>query len=572
MSQRPPIVEGHSRSGARVRLDGALKQAIETGRTRLLLATVMFALGFGAIGVRLIDVSLLQDSGDRAQAGSSAAITPTERGDIVDRNGVVLATSLATYSLFADPAMVLDAAEAATKLSRVLPEMDREQVLADLRSDRRFVWLRRHLTPRQYDSINRLGIPGLSFRPEERRVYPHGPLTSHILGFTDIDNQGIAGAEKYFDKALGRGTRLALSIDIRVQHALREELAASMETFRAIGASGLVLDVRTGEIAAMVSLPDFDPNDRASASQEAQFNRNTLGVYEMGSTFKIFTTAAALETGVATLADSFDARNPIRVARFVINDYKPRHKWLTVPEIFVYSSNIGAAKMALEIGTARLQDFFGRIGLLTNAEIELPEIGEPMQPSPWREINTMTASYGHGIAVSPLHLARAVAAIANDGVMVPTTLRKRLPDDDFSTRRVVSSRTSAALRSLMRQVVERGTGRKANAPGYFVGGKTGSADKYRQAGGKRGLLSSFVGIFPANAPRYVVLIMLDEPKGTKETFNRATGGWVAAPATGRLITQIAPLLGVAPVRDILVEPDVIPVMHVSSGVQKRASR
>ena len=494
-----PIRRSELHAIDRVRVDSAHKQAFETSRNRLLVTTVMFAVGFAAIGLRLVDVSILQRAGDASAERPHAIAAPTKRANIVDRNGVVLATSLATYSLYGDPAQVLDAADAAAKIARVLPDLDRAEVLAALTSERRFVWLRRHLTPRQYYDINRLGIPGLSFRPEERRVYPHGALVSHVLGFTDIDNAGIAGAEKQFDETLTRGGEIALSIDIRIQHALKEELSAAMTEYRAAGASAIILDVRNGELAGMVSLPDFDPNERDSAAPEAMFNRNTLGVYEMGSTFKIFTVAAALETGVATLNDSYDVRRPIRIARFVINDYKPRNRALTVQEIFIYSSNIGSAKLALDIGTARQQDFLARLGLLRPAQIELPEVGAPMRPTPWREISTMTVAYGHGIAVSPLQLASAVAGIVNDGMQARTTIRRRPAGKAAPGRRVVTAQTSRAMRSLMREVVKRGTGRRANAEGYQVGGKTGSADKYKNSQGKRGLLSSFVGVFPVSA-------------------------------------------------------------------------
>ena len=570
-----PIRRSELHAIDRIRIDGAQKQAFETSRNRLLVTTVMFAIGFAAIGLRLVDVSVMQRDGEPRAERPHAIAAPTKRADIVDRNGVVLATSLATYSLHADPARVFDAADATAKIARALPDLDRAEALAALTSERRFVWLRRHLTPRQYYEINRLGIPGLWFRPEERRVYPHGALVSHVLGFTDIDNVGIAGVEKRFDKTLTRGGEIALSLDIRVQHALKEELGAAMTEFRAAGASALILDVRSGEVVGMVSLPDFDPNERQAAASEAMFNRNTLGVYEMGSTFKIFTVAAALETGVATLNDSYDVRRPIRVARFVINDYKPRNRALTVSEIFIYSSNIGVAKMALDIGTARQQDFLARLGLLRPAPIELPEVGMPMRPSPWREINTMTIAYGHGLAVSPLQLASAVAGIANDGIQVRTTVRHRPAGTVPPGTRVVTARTSLAMRSLMRQVVERGTGRRANAEGYQVGGKTGSADKYRSRGGQSALLSSFVGVFPVSAPRYVVLVILDEPRGTKATHNRATGGWVAAPATGRIVNRVAPMLGVQPVDNNLIANLIArppaPVVKVSSGVRKGAA-
>ncbi|MGE5145322.1 MAG: peptidoglycan D,D-transpeptidase FtsI family protein [Candidatus Eiseniibacteriota bacterium] len=540
----------------RARLDGPAKAALETGRTRLLMAAGAFTLGFLAVAVRLGDVSLIKESNEPRIARVVTAAEPVHRADIRDRNGTVLATSLVTHSLYADPAQILDPHEAAVKLARVLPDLDVKQVEADLRSDRRFVWLQRHLTPQQYYQVNRLGIPGLSFRQDERRVYPQGPLAAQILGFTDIDEHGIAGVEKYFDKALATGAKpLELSLDMRVQYVLREELQAQMLKHKAIGASGLVMDVTTGEVIASVSLPDFDPNDPMNAPKEARFNRNTLGTYEMGSTFKIFTVATALESGTAKLTDRFDATHPIHVARFSIRDYHALNRWLSVPEIFVHSSNIGAVRMALEFGTERQQEYLKRFGLLKPASIELPEIGEPQIPNPWRPINTMTIAFGHGMAVSPLQLAHAVSAIANDGVMVPTTIVKRMPEEKYAGHRVVSSSTARQVQSLMRQVVLDGTGRKAEAPGYLVGGKTGSTDKKGLSGRIHGLLSLFVGAFPMNQPRYLVLAIVDDPKGTKDTYGFATGGWIAAPVVGHTVTRIAPLLGVKPLDEKSVEPD-----------------
>ena len=551
-----PAPLDEQRGLSRARLDGPAKAALETGRTRLLMAAGAFALGFLAVGVRLADVSLIKESNEPRIARVVTAAEPVHRADIRDRNGTVLATSLITHSLYADPQQVLDPHEAAVKLARVLPGLDAKEIEASLRSDRRFVWLRRNLTPQQYYEVNRLGIPGLSFRPDERRVYPHGALAAHVLGFTDVDNRGIACVEKYFDKALATGARpVDLSLDVRVQYILREELQAEMQAHKAIGASGLVLDITTGELIASVSLPDFDPNDPNEAPQAARFNRNTLGSYEMGSTFKIFTTAMALETGVAKLTDRFDATHPIEVARFTIRDYHALNRWLSVPEIFIHSSNIGAVRMALEVGTERQQEYLDRFGLMRPASIELPEIGEPQLPHPWRKISTMTVAFGHGMAVSPLQLARGVGAVANDGVMLPTTLLKRTPDEKFAGERVVSPATARQVQGLMRRVVLEGTGKKAEAAGYLVGGKTGTSDKKGPSGRIHGLLSLFVGAFPMNQPRYIVLAIIDDPKGTKDTFGFATGGWIAAPVVGRTVTRIAPLLGVKPLDEKSVEPD-----------------
>ena len=534
----------------RLRVEGARRQLIEVGRNRLLVAGALFALGFLVIAGRVADVTVIKQGNEPrlAHVGPSPS-WHAERADILDRNGVLLATSLATASLYANPRHVLDAEEAAAKLTRTLPELSRAEVLGKLTSARSFVWLRRHLTPRQEYAVNRLGIPGLYFQREERRVYPHGRLVSHVLGFAGIDNKGLAGVEKSFDEMLRGGTApLVLSLDVRLQHVLRRELRAAMLNFQALGAAGVILDTRTGEVAAMVSLPDFDPNNPGAQPREAMFNRATLGVYEMGSTFKIFTTAMALDSGTVTLRGGYDATEPIRIVRFLINDYKPKNRWLSVPEIFLYSSNIGAAKMALDVGTRDQKTYLGKLGFLSPASIELPEVGTPIIPHPWREINTMTIGFGYGLAVSPVQLAAATAAVVNGGLLRPVTLVKRMPGDEDRGVRVLSARTSGQMRRLMRLVVERGTGRKAAVLGYLVGGKTGTAEKTGGRGYKRkAKLSSFIGAFPMIAPRYVVLALLDEPRGTKQTLGYATGGWVAAPVVGRTIAHLAPIVGVAPV-------------------------
>ena len=550
MGRRPTALHPNPWENGGLRLEGAAKQAMETGRNRLLITGFLFAVGFLMVGLRLVEVSLFQEGTESRLAGPPPTATfQMERGDIVDRNGVLLATSLATASLYADPARVLDAKDAARRLVQVLPELSKAEVLAKLQAKRRFVWLRRNLTPRQQYAVNRLGIPGLYFRREERRVYPHGRLVAHLVGFTGVDNNGLAGIERYFDDALRGGTTpLALSLDIRIQHILHAELSRAMAEYEALGAAGLVLDASTGEVLAMVSLPDFDPNQPGAAGDEARFNRGTLGVYEMGSTFKIFTAAMALDAGTATLDNGYDATEPIRIARFTIRDFKPQRRWLSVPEIFMYSSNIGAAKMALDVGTNGQQEFFERLGFLRPARIELPEVGTPIAPSPWREINTMTIAFGYGLAISPLQLANGTAAIVNGGVLHRPTLLKRRPDEPVPGTQVISPRTSEKMRRLLRLVVLEGTGKNAAAPGYLVGGKTGTAEKMG-AGVylEKALLSSFVGAFPMTDPRYVVLALLDEPHGNERTFGYATGGWVAAPVVGRVIERIAPLVGVAPV-------------------------
>lgn len=535
-----------------VSLDGTVNRALKTGRQRLVFTAVLFVLACAVIIGRLVDLTVISGGFEPRYADATPVSRHSQfdRRDIVDRNGVVLATNLPTASVYADPRKVLDAAEAAAKLVAVLPGLGRAELETKLASQRHFVWIKRNLTPRQQAAINRLGIPGVAFQREDRRVYPLGRMFAHVLGFADIDNQGIAGIEASFDESLrvvrdGGEDALRLSLDTRFQHVLREELARGVETFSTLGAAGLILDVASGEVLAMASLPDFDPNNPKDRGGEASFNRATLGAYEMGSTFKLLTAAMALDYGVATMTDAYDASEPLRVARFVIRDYKSKNRWLTIPEIIVYSSNIGAAKLALDVGTAGQRDFLSRLGLLNAAEIELPEVAMPLLPSPWREINTMTIGFGHGLAVSPLQLTSAIAGVVNGGVFRNPTLLARDAGDDDLGRRVISPGTSAQTRALMRLVVVEGTGKKAAVPGYLVGGKTGTAEKPGAGGYQRkALISSFVAAFPMDAPRYVVMAMFDEPNGIAETFNYATGGWVAAPVVGRIIARIGPMAGI----------------------------
>jgi cell division protein FtsI (penicillin-binding protein 3) len=531
------------------RRGGERRQAIEAGRTRLLVAGAVFGAAFLLIAARLVELTVLRDSESAwyGAARHAGGRTPA-RAEIVDRHGVVLATSLRTASLYANPQQVLDPRGAARRLKAVLPELDEGEIAGKLAGPGSFVWLRRHLAPNQVYEINRLGLPGLEFRMEDRRVYPLGPVAGHIVGFTDVDGRGISGLEAKIEDRLRAGEAVRLSIDTRVQDIVRTELADGVARHRAIGGSAIVLDARTGEVVAMVSLPELDPNDPLAIAEEARFNRNTLGVYEMGSTFKIFTTAMALEHRTVTLAGGYDATNPIHVSRFVIRDHHAKRRWLSVPEIFMHSSNIGAAKMALDVGGAAQQAFLGRLGMLERAPIELPETGLPLAPGRWRDINTMTIGFGHGLSVSPLHLASGVAAVVNGGVYHPPTLLERATGDRPPGRRVVSQATSHEMRRLMRLVVEHGTGRKADVAGYLVGGKTGTAEKVLDGHYKRkALLSSFVGAFPMHDPAYVVLAMFDEAQGSAETQGQATGGWVAAPVVGRMIARIAPVLGIAPI-------------------------
>ncbi|MGO1120201.1 peptidoglycan D,D-transpeptidase FtsI family protein [Rhodovibrionaceae bacterium A322] len=552
---RPAVPCGLDLGGPRtwvVEMEGHKKAALETGRNRLLVAATVFSLAFLLVGGRLVQLAYFaneEPSGVVSTAKVARDINPV-RGDILDRNGQVLATTLPTNSLYANSRQIRDPQVAADRLAAVLKDVSAAELRAKLTADKAFVYLKRNITPRETAAVNALGIPGLNFERGDRRFYPAGPLTSHVVGFTNIDNKGLAGMELAFDDLLsGSKQPLRLSLDLRIQHILAEELAASMEEFRGIGAAGVVLDAYSGEVLSMVSLPTYDPGRPGEAPGDARFNRATLGVYEMGSVFKIFTTALALDSKAVTINNGYNTSNPIRVGRFAIKDYKPKKRWLSVPEIFMYSSNIGTVHMAMDSGTDTLKRYFGDLGLLRASSLELPEVGQPMLPTPWRPVSTMTASYGHGIAVTPMQTARAVAAVVNGGELPPLTLLQRAEDEVVPRKRVFSAKTSEQMRWLMRLVVAHGTGRFAQAEGYLVGGKTGTADKLNPNGGyaRNKRMATFAAAFPMNDPRYVLLAMVDEPKGIKRTYGYATAGWVAAPVVGRTVARMAPLLGIKPV-------------------------
>ncbi|WP_025898438.1 peptidoglycan D,D-transpeptidase FtsI family protein [Sneathiella glossodoripedis] len=547
-----------SATTSKIRLEGSAKETLEQGRNRLVVAGVLFAFCFVVLAGRLIGLALTgvgSEVEDVAEdvAPKAAPIIHNVRAPIYDRAGNILAVTLDTVSLHANPKKVIDPVEAAQKLSTVLKDLDVKAVERKLRLKRNFVWIERHLTPSQQKAINNLGIPGVYFRKEERRVYPMGVLAAHLVGYTDIDNRGIAGAEKYFNEQLAGGSdrhaeALHLSVDLRVQYALRDELSRYMSIFQAIGASGMVMDVRSGEILGMVSLPDFDPNRPSDFPNDSKFNKATLGVYEMGSTFKTFTTAMALELKTVSLRNGYDATKPIRIAGFRIRDDHPKKRWLSVPEIYMYSSNIGTAKMADDVGPKRHRAFLERLGLLRRPNIELPEVGAPILPPRWNTLETMTISFGHGLSVSPLQLSAATSAIVNGGIYRNPTILKRDAPEEVQGRRVISEETSSVIRRLMRLVVEKGTGKQAAAKGYLVGGKTGTAEKAVNGRYKRdALVTSFVSAFPMDDPKYVVLAMLDEPKGNASTHGFRSAGWTTAPIISRLISRIGPILGVKPV-------------------------
>lgn len=533
--------------------EGPVTQLLETSRTRLIISGTLLCLAFLVIGGRLVEVGGFKAGDPRLARNLAATRVLVGRADILDRNGVLLATTLQTPSLYANPKDMLSARvsarEAAHKLAQVLPDLNETELASKLTPDKSFVWLKRHLTPRQQDAVNRLGIPGLEFQQEDQRLYPQGRSVAHVVGFAGMDNKGLAGIERGFDDVLrSRGEPVELSIDLRIQAILRDEIARQIAEFKASGGSGIIMDVNTGEVTALVSLPDFDPSDPGASPPENLFNRVTLGTYEIGSVFKIFTTAMALDAHVTSMTGGYDATNPIQIGRFTIHDDHAQRRWLSVPEIFMYSSNIGAAKMALDVGGDRQRAFLGRLGLLQAPSFELPEIAAPLLPSPWRPINTMTIGFGHGISVSPLQIASAVSAIVNGGVLHRATLLKQPRGEAIVGQKVLSPDTSVELRKLLRLVVEKGTGKLAAAPGYLVGGKTGTAEKVMGSRyNTHALISSFAGVFPINDPRYFVMISIDEPHGDAKSFGFATGGWVAAPGVARTVERMASLVGIQPI-------------------------
>jgi cell division protein FtsI (penicillin-binding protein 3) len=544
-----------SRSAMRVRATSPIEQT----RDRLMVTAACIVLAFGAISLKLADATLLNRAAEPARSlATDEPIAPAmSRAEIVDRNGNSLATSLAVQSLYADAAQVIDPAEAVRKLAGVIPDLDFIDTLGKLSSGKRFVWIRRNLSPRQVNLVHNLGIPGVYFQREERRIYPAGAIASHAVGYTDLDNNGLAGMEHGLDKKLRSGPeRVVSSIDLRLQHILRAEMLGIKDEFSASAAVGMIYDVRNGELLSMVSLPDFDPQNPPTEDKEAMFNRATLGVYEMGSTFKIFNTAMVLDSGRVKPTDTFDAIHNIEIGRFTIRDYHSENRMLSVAEIFEVSSNLGSVRMMQTVGAAAQKTFMGKMGFLKPAELEVSENGWPIAPNPWREINAMTISFGHGLSVSPVHVVAAAAATINGGILVKPTLLKRPAGEAPAGDRVISEQTSQQMRKLFRLVVAEGTAKSANVPGYLVGGKTGTADKQAKQGhgyAKNARRSSFVGAFPMHDPRYLVYVLLDDPKGTKKTYGFATAGWVAAPAVGRVIARIAPILGVPQVDETAPE-------------------
>lgn len=537
---------------ARITILSAQAEAVRRGRARLVTIGAVFSLAFALVGVRLVDLMVLDR--DRGGAGRQAAAIVAPRGDIVDRGGRVLANDIATSALIIRRDRVLDRALTVERLTGLFPDIDAAGLAKRLEVSRGQITAKWDLSDAQRAEVLGLGLPGVGFEPDVKRVYPQGSLASHAIGVVDHDHNGILGAERAFDAEIRAaavdGTRVPLSIDVSVQYFLEQELERGMATYGAKGAYGLVLDVHTGELLGLASLPSFDANGGLPADPARQFNNVTNAVFELGSVLKILTVAMALDAGVATPETKFDATKPFRVGGHVIRDYYGKRRALSVREILQYSSNIGAAKMAYALGTDAQKAFLARFGFMDAVPVDLAERGAPMLPARWGQTETATIAFGHGLSATPLHLAAAVGAIANGGVYVDPTIRARPPGSRFASRRVISPAAAKATLDIMRTVVAEGTGRKADAAGYPVAGKTGTAEK--SVGGRYDrskLLSSFIGVFPAGKPDYLVLVLYDEPVPSAATNGRATGGATAAPTVGAIVARIAPILKVAPVRE-----------------------
>ncbi len=532
------------------RLTGARHPMAAIAPVRLMILMLLIAAGVMMILLRLTFLAVFAEPATTRDA--AAALVPL-RGDIVDRNGAPLARTIDAWSIGIHPSkLVNDPEDLAPKLAALMPEHTSAWYLAKLRSGANFLYLQRRAMPELVKAVNALGEPAVDFAREPERLYPQSSMAAHAIGFLDSNGVGVSGMERVLDARLTnpieRSAPVALSIDGRVQSAFESELGNAMLSFKARGAAGIMLDVHTGEVVAMVSLPMYNPNQVRGATQDGMRNNVTQSVYELGSTFKPITMAAAIDSGVVTsMSRRFDARAPLKIGRFQIKDDHPQKRYLDIPETLVHSSNIVTARIADELGAARMQAMFRRLGFDTRPDIELREKQRPLWPSYWARVSVMTSGYGHGIAVTPLHLASAYAALVNGGIWRPATMLRVAPGKESTGRRVLSQSTSDRMRQLLRLVVLDGTGRKGEAPGYRVGGKTGTAEIAMKSGYSRSRnVSTFAAAFPMDAPRYVVIAMLDSPIANAQSAGQTTAAWTVAPVVSRVIARTGQMLGVMP--------------------------
>jgi cell division protein FtsI (penicillin-binding protein 3) len=574
----PNLIEAEERAA---RLEARHRAERVKAETRLLLLGVAFILGFSTVAGRMALLSAAVPVEPRG--GIPADPIHAQRADIVDRTGAVLATNIVTASLYAQPEQMIDPAAAAEGLAGIFPDLDAGELTRRLTDGRKFMWIEKTISPEQRQRVHDLGEPGLLFGPRETRLYPNGALAAHVLGGASFGREGVhaaevigtAGVESAFDERLRDPERvdepLRLSIDLKVQTALEDVLVQGMKEMHAKGAVGILMEADTGQIRALASLPDFDPNVRpplptsGDPADSVLFNRAAQGRYELGSVFKVFTVADAIENGLVGPQTLVDSKSPMRYGRFTIRDFHNYGARLTVEDVLVKSSNIGAAHVGMLLGASRQQDFFKRIGLLDASPVELVEAGRtaPLLPQKWTELSTITISYGHGMAVTPLHLAAGYATLVNGGLRVHPSI---IASDARPTEadRVISPRTSREMRDMMRQVVVRGTARSADVKGYEVGGKTGTADKPNQWGGyaRDKTIATFASFFPASAPKYVLVVMLDEPTAIINKTSFRTAGLTAAPVLAHAVRRLAPVMGLRPLG---TPEEGVPLLYTLAG-------
>ena len=575
--ENPDAIE---RENKRIRHEQMRDHARQRAEGRLLVLGVFFFCAFAIVGARMALLATSEPVEPRAQA--PGAVISASRADIVDRRGNLLATNMETYALYAQPKFMIDPVAAATKLTEVFPDLDKARLIKDFTGKRKFLWIKRKISPEQKQAVHDIGDPGLLFAPRDMRLYPNGTLAAHVLGGASYGKEGVhaaevigvAGAEKYFDDYLrnpdNAGKPLELSLDLTVQAAAEQVLYGGMKLMNAKGATSILMDVRTGEVISVVSLPSFDPNDRprpaieGDASDSPLFNRSVQGVYELGSVLKIFAAAQAIDLGLASADTVIDTKGPMKVGGFKIGEFRNKNYGeLSVTDIIVKSSNRGTGRLALSIGAKRQKEFLQSLGFFEATSFEIVEAasGRPLLPKRWTDLSTVTISYGHGLSTSPLHLAAGYAAIANGGFKVsPTLLKQGAPQVG---PRVMSARAAADARMMLRKVVTKGTASFAEVKGYQIGGKTGTADKPKRHGGyyKDKVIATFASIFPASDPKYVLIVSLDEPVETSGDKPRRTAGWTAVPVAAEMVRRVAPLLGLRPT----VEPANQPVVTLTSS-------
>ena len=522
---------------------------LETCKNRVSFVISSFALVFTIICLRLFNVCVsnnyISSHTAKVESLKAYAINPIKRADILDRNGTIIATSLPTVNLYANPKKIYNHKSTALKLSKILTNLEYDTIYKKLSSKSSFIYIKRNLTPSQQYQINYLGIPGLEFENGEKRVYPHKNLFAHIIGKTNIDNLGVSGLEKSLDERLTESNiPLRLSIDAGIQDTIRTNLLEAIEKYKALGATAILMNVKTSEVISMISLPDYDPNLSTNKNSKTLFNIATSGVYETGSVFKVFNATMSLDSGKIKVTDSFDASKPLKLKYNTIKDYRGENRVLTVPEILIHSSNIGSAKMALEVGGNEQRKFMEKLGFFNKLKFELSELGSPIVPKRWGEGTIATVSYGYGLAVSPLHVATAFAAIVNDGMYKDPTLIRH--NSKNIAHKIVSKKTSRQMIKLLRDVVISGSGKRANVKGYEIAGKTGTANKLSKEGKyvNKKVRTTFMATFPSSKPQYIILVMLDEPKATTESWGFVTSGWNTVPVAGKIISEIAPQLDI----------------------------